>query len=130
MQDNLQEQLNGLYQIAVEHLDIKTRTQFAELVGIRPDTLSKAFAGKNGCLNSKMIRNATTAVELALSQKSPKNSAPVIVSGDGNNYNGNNINNTEVIARLLEQMKTQNAEKDRQIDRLLSLLESAMQARG
>lgn len=116
------QELRDLYQQALATGKVHTRKQFAELVGIPASNVSSFMSGYTPLTEQKMqnIRNAFVVSGLGNAQAE---NAPAVGGGDVLGDNAQKILEQQTDPRWFELVK----EKDKQIDRLLGIIEK-MQA--
>ena len=114
------ERINEIYRYAIAIGKVSTKQEFAELVGINNVTLSRFLNGKTEP-SKKTIQSINEAIG------SPFNEAWLLTGegemmADGTSVNPNT--QTSDIRLLITEMRESRIEKDKQIDRLLCIIEN------
>lgn len=129
-----QSELQELFDIARSKGLAHTKKEFAELVGIHPANFSSFLSGYTNVTEQMMrkIRNAAIVAGVISENAAPVVTAESVNAPIAQTQNGNPVAQTtdprwfELVSRKDEQI----AEKDAQINRLLTLLENEQKARG
>ena len=108
-----QEELKALYEQAREKGLCASKTEFAQLLGIRAGSLSHALAGTGGVSTENTVLRARRLLASASGDGSVQNVVGSTI------HNGVPVKNFEACTGWFNLV----AEKDKQIDRLLAIIE-------
>lgn len=115
--------LKRLYELAVENELVKTQKQFAQLIGVDNSSLTHALKDDGRVSLANTIKKAEHAL-----MKAGVSIEGGEISGDGNMQNVNGSNNTVGIPQKKfmheDEWFALVKEKDRQIERLLTIIEN------
>lgn len=126
--ENAQSELRELYYSARKQGKAHTQKEFAELVGIHPANMSQFMSGSAPLTNQMLrrIKDAAAARGIVFNQDCEDNVAAVTESGDifGGHAQKNLQSSDPQWFELVARKDDQIAQKDEQINRLLSIIEN------
>lgn len=111
----------GIYNAFRAKNVVKTQKDFAEKLGINPNTLAGAFNERDG-VNVENVLQKAREFSAQYNQTTDGNNSPNLATGD--NYGEQKILSDQHTAELLvQEMAAQREQYGKQIDRLLSIIE-------
>lgn len=111
----------GIYNAFRAKNVVKTQKDFAEKLGINPNTLAGAFNEREG-VNVENVLQKAREFSAQYNQTTDGNNSPNLATGD--NYGEQKILSDQHTAELLvQEMAAQREQYGKQIDRLLGIIE-------